>query len=95
MDTTTHSKLLIFLSSLLDNPLLNQLLLNTGIVLQPVVDILMPHQTVLAVNNPMALIREMQEPRRYTQTLQHVEELVAFGHNNAVVEIICNTNRLA
>ena len=50
----------------------------------------MPQQTILPVVDPMSVIREMQKPRRHTQTLEDVESLQALRLNNAIIKVVMN-----
>lgn len=78
-------------SLLLNNNILNQLLILASIIPDPVKDILMPQQRILAINHPMPLIREMQEATRDAQALQHIEQHNPLRDNNTVVQVIMHT----
>lgn len=71
-----------------DNLILYQLLLLTSPVPDPVEDVPMPQEAVLTIHNPMALIREMQEPAGHTASLQDVEQQNTIGDNDAVIQVI-------
>jgi hypothetical protein len=71
-----------------DDNILDQRILQSSIILDPVKDRPMPHQTILPVQNPMALIREMQEPRRDTKRLEDVEKTQALSDGQTEIQIV-------
>ena len=60
---------------LVDDTLLNELLIQTSVVPDPVEDALVPLQAVVPLRDPVTLVREVQEAAWHTQTLQDIESL--------------------
>lgn len=71
-----------------DDAVHGQLLVESDPVADPVEDGLVPQQAILPVGHPVALVREMQEPRGYAQTLEDVEGLQALCLDNTVVQFV-------
>lgn len=72
----------------MNNNILNQFFILTSPVPDPVEDALVPYQAVLAVQNPVALVREVQEPRGHPQALQDIEEHYALGDGQTEVKVV-------
>lgn len=72
----------------MNNNILNQLFVLSSPVPDPVEDALVPHQAVLPVQDPVALVWEVQEPGGHTQALQDVEEHYALSDGQPEVEVV-------
>lgn len=72
----------------MNNDILDQFFILTSPVPDPIEDALVPHKAVLAVQNPVALVGKVQEPRGHPQALQDVEEHHALGNGQTEVKVI-------
>ena len=59
-------------------------------MVNPPEDLRMPDQGVLAIRNPMVLIRVVQEPRRHALLLEHIEEHHTLGHRQSIIKVAVN-----
>ena len=81
-NTRTHN------SHLLGNDITVKGVNLASVVVDPVEDCLVPEQRVLPVDDPVVLVREVEEAGRHTEELQSVEHGNAFADGESVVEVV-------
>jgi hypothetical protein len=59
-------------------------------VVNPVVDLCVPHQAVLLLQDPVVLVWEVEEARRDTTGLENVEKTKTIGLGQTVVKSVVN-----
>jgi hypothetical protein len=59
-------------------------------MINPIENLRMPKQTILLLQHPMILIREVQKPRRNTLCLQNIKQANAVALRQPVVERVVN-----
>src|SRR5262245_17523526 len=69
-------------------PFANSLPTGWGVLRQPREDFLVPVFTVLGLQDPVPLIREVEEPARYALTLQRAKEFVPLPDRAAEIEVV-------